>query len=195
MGNQHPFRLFIETFTSLKEEEWSSIAACLTRKYYKKEEILLTAGTVCKKLYFLESGYLRYFLLIDGEEVTKYFTEPPYCFTSQRSFDHQIPTDDYIQALEDSHVWEMNRSDAFALCRYASWNEFIRKLVLEVQFYTEEIMNELQSKTAEERYSELLTNGSLILQKVPLKYIASYLGIAPQSLSRIRKNLTPMSGT
>ena len=81
----------------------------------------------------------------------------------------------------------MNKTDAFELLRYPNWSEFIRKLIQEVQFFTEQILEELQTSTAEERYIKMVKENDPILLNAPLKDIASYLGIAPQSLSRIRK--------
>ncbi len=183
----HPFREFILRYANLSEQDWKPIEASLQRKEYQSGSLILEDGKICTKLYFLESGFLRYFINRDGEEVTKYFTEPPYAFTSQRSFNNNTPTNDNIQALEDSVVWEIDRADALELLKLPNWSEFVRKLVQEVQFYTEEILETLQNDTAEERYIKMIEQNSVLLQKVPQKHIASYLGIAPQSLSRIRK--------
>ncbi|MEO0468163.1 MAG: Crp/Fnr family transcriptional regulator [Bacteroidota bacterium] len=184
---KHPFHQYIQQYTDISSEEWQAIAACLERTIYPKDSILLESGAICRKVYFLESGLLRYFVWRDGEEKTKYFTQPPYCFTAQRSLNQEIPSPDSIQALEDSVVWEMSRKDAFELFRYPGWSEFVRLLVQEVQFFTEQILEALQTETAESRYIRMIEEANPLLQKVPLKYIASYLGIAPQSLSRIRK--------
>lgn len=184
----HPFKKYIASFVSLNNTDWEEIEKCLTRNEHQTGDILLRQGKVCKKLYFLESGFLRFFVMDkNGEDVTKFFTEPPYCLTSQRSFTNETPSTDNIEVMEKSIVWEIKKEDAFALLKIPAWSEFVRKLIQEVQFYTEEILQELQNKTAEERYIALLEGNSIILQKAPLKYIASYLGIAPQSLSRIRK--------
>jgi hypothetical protein len=76
------------------------------------------------------------------------------------------------------------------LYRLKSWTEFARKIIQEVQFFTEEILEALQTETAEQRYEKMLKNNPMLLQSLPLKHLASYLGIAPQSLSRIRKKMT-----
>lgn len=183
----HPFRKYILNYNPLIEEEWTQIENCITRKEYKKGDIILESGKICRKLYFLEEGFLRFYVLRDGEKVSKFFTEPPYCFTSQRSFTNEVPTNDNIGALKDSVVWEMSKVNAFNLLSIFNWSEFVRKLIQEVQFYTEQILEEAQNNTAEERYIKLLEDNSFIIQSVPLKDIASYLGITPQSLSRIRK--------
>lgn len=183
----HPFKKYILKYTDLSNEDWALIERNLNRKEYKTNDLILRDGKICKKLYFLESGFLRFFINRDGEEVTKYFTEPPYCFTSQRSFANNLPSNDNIQVLESAVVWEMDKKVTFDLLTLPKWSEFIRKLIQEVQFYTEEILEALQNDTAEERYIRMIETNSIILQKVPQKDIASYLGIAPQSLSRIRK--------
>lgn len=192
----HPFRTFINSYVSLSDEEWRNVSACLERSVYPKGALLLEEGQICRKLYFLESGILRFYVnKSNGEEVTKFFTQSPYCFTSQRSFSQELPAQENIQALAQSTVWEMLQQDAIKLLSQPSWNEFVRKLVQEVQFYTDNILQELQSQTAEERYITMLEAGNPLLQQVPLKYIASYLGIAPQSLSRIRKKYQQQKGS
>ncbi|MEL7424436.1 MAG: Crp/Fnr family transcriptional regulator [Bacteroidota bacterium] len=184
----HSFRSYITQYTSLSQGDWEQIAACLTERIYSKGTILLEEGKICRKLYFLESGLMHFYVNRDGREVTKFFTEPPYCFTSQRSFNKDLPAGESIQAITDSRVWEMNKSDAFRLLdELPSWNTFVRTLIQEVQYYTEVILEDLQNKTAEERYAEMIVERTALLEQLPLKYLASYLGIAPQSLSRIRK--------
>jgi len=183
----HPFRKYILTYHPIRQEEWEVVEQCLTRKEYQKGTLLLEDGKICRKLFFLEEGFLRFFIMKDGKDISKFFTAPPYCFTSQRSFTKAIPTEDNIEALQDSVVWEIDKADAYDLLRYSNWSAFTRKLVQEVQYFTEEILTDLQNSTAEERYIRMIEEEDLILQNAPLKDIASYLGIAPQSLSRIRK--------
>ena len=185
----HPVLAYLGSFTRISDSEWEEIEPCLVRRTYKRGEILLEIGQVCEQLFFIESGLLRFFFYRDGEEISKFFTEAPKCFTVQRSLTNETPSEDGIEVLEDAMVWEMSRKDAFELLRYRSWSEFVRKLIQEVQFQTEQILQSVQNETAEERYRKLLEEDAKLVSKVPLKYLASYLGIAPQSLSRIRKNL------
>jgi CRP/FNR family transcriptional regulator, anaerobic regulatory protein len=186
---QHPVRVFIEKYTPISNENWQLIKICLEKKTYSKEQLLVEEGKVCKTLYFLESGLLRFFISKEGNEITKFFTEAPYCFTSQRSFTAQKPANENIETLEDCIIWEMSQTDAFRLLENPSWSEFVRKLVQEVQGFTEEILEEIQTETAENRYRKMIETANPLLQRVPLKHLASYFGIAPQSLSRIRKQI------
>jgi len=183
------FQTFITQYAPLTIHDWKQIEPCLKRRVIQPGELLLKEGQVCRNLWFLESGFLRYFVLKGADDVTKFFTNPPYCFTSQRSFNEQIPSRENIEALEESVIWEMSRADTYRLRELKNWALFARKLTQEVQFFTEEILEELQYETAENRYRKMLETGSPLLQKVPLKHLASYLGIAPQSLSRIRKKI------
>lgn len=184
----HPLRQFITSYTAINDADWSQIEPCLTRLETPKHTLILTQGTVCRYLYFLESGLLRFYVMKDGNEVTKFFTDVPYVFTSQKSFTSQQPARESIETLEDSMLWRMTYSDAFRLLEVASWNTFIRQLIQQVQTYTEEILEALQTETAENRYRAMLIHQRSLVQRVPLKHLASYLGIAQQSLSRIRKN-------
>lgn len=183
------FRSFVAQYTSIPEADWKRIADCFERKIFEKDEIILMEGKICRHLYFIETGLLRYFIWKDGKDITKFFTEAPYCFTSQQSFSSEKPATESIQAIEKSVVWQTTLQQANDLLELKSWNTFVRKLIQEVQFYTEEILQEIQTETAEQRYVKMLTEQGEFVQRIPLKYLASYLGIAPQSLSRIRKKI------
>lgn len=183
------FRKFIENYTTLSDSEWKEISACFQQRTLQKDEILLQEGKICRHLYFIESGLLRYFINKDGIDITKFFTEAPYCFTSQVSFTAEKPATENIQALEKSIIWQTTLKQANDLLELKSWNTFVRKLIQEVQYYTEEILQELQTETAENRYRKMLKNNPSLLQRIALQHLASFFGIAPQSLSRIRKKL------
>ncbi|MEM6721380.1 MAG: Crp/Fnr family transcriptional regulator [Bacteroidota bacterium] len=184
------FRKFVEKYVNIPDTDWKLISAQFQRKQLPKKFNILAQGEVCKHLYFLESGLLRYFVLKDGNEMTKFFTIAPYCFTSQASFNSGKPSNEYIQTIEESVVWEISFQENELLLQLPSWNMFARKITQEVQFFTEEILEALQSETAEIRYQKLLKNQPELLQRIPLKHLASFFGVAPQSLSRIRKKLT-----
>lgn len=183
----HPFRQYIHQYSPLPDSLWEELSAGLSCQVYPTKSVVLEYGKICKKLYFLEQGLLRYVGYKKGEEVTKFFTLPPYCFTAQRSFTREEPSEESIIVVEEAVIWELDRKPAFELLRQPAWSEFIRQLVQEVQYNTEQLMSALQTSTAEERYLALLEENSPLVQKVPLKHLASFLGIAPQSLSRIRK--------
>jgi CRP-like cAMP-binding protein len=182
-------RQFIESYTKLSDSDWEQISACFEKRVIEKDEILLHEGRICRHLYFLESGLLRYFINKDGNDITKFFTDAPYCFTSQVSFTTEKPATENIQAIEQSVIWQATLEQVNDLLELKSWSTFVRKLIQQVQYYTEEILQEIQTETAENRYKKMINHNPQLLQRVPLKYLASFFGIAPQSLSRIRKKI------
>lgn len=189
------FRQFMEKYTALPAGEWMQIANCFEKRMIEKDELLLEQGKVCRHLYFLESGLLRFFTFKDGNDVTKFFTDAPYCFTSQASFNAEKPATENIQAIEKSVAWQIPLKQTNDLLALKSWADFARQITREVQFFTEEILEELQTETAEFRYEKMLRDSPALVRRVPLKHLASYLGIAPQSLSRIRKKMATQKRT
>jgi CRP-like cAMP-binding protein len=183
------FKQFIENYTTLSDSDWKEISQCFEQRILEKEEVLLAEGKICRHLYFIKSGLLRFYINKDGNDITKFFTDAPYCFTSQVSFTAEKPATENIQAIEKSVIWQTTLKEANELLELKSWNTFVRKLIQEVQYYTEQILQEIQTETAEHRYEKMMQTNPTLLQRVPLKYLASFLGIAPQSLSRIRKKI------
>ncbi len=88
------------SYASFSSQDWEEVENCLARQAYPLGALILYEGQICRKLYFLETGFLRFSINRDGEEVTKFFTAAPYCFTSQRSFTDEIPSTDNIEVLE-----------------------------------------------------------------------------------------------
>lgn len=91
------------------------------------------------------------------------------------SFTAEKPANESIQAIEKSVVWQTTFQQANDLLELKSWNTFIRKLIQEVQVYTEEILEEIQTETAEQRYINMLTQQGDFVQRIPLKYKEQYL--------------------
>ncbi len=182
------FKIFIENYIQLSDVDWQKIELHFEKKIFKKNELILEPGSVCNHFYFLETGLLRFFYDVDGEDITKTFTLAPYCFTSKLSFRNQIPSNEGIQALEDTTVWQTSFQQYKRLEDIVAWNIFIRKLLNEIQEFSENFYLEAKIMTAEARYQKLFGEyPASLMQKIPLKHLSSFLGIAPQSLSRIRK--------
>jgi CRP-like cAMP-binding protein len=184
------FRKFIERYTTLTSNEWMTIQQEFTRKEISKKELILEENKVCRSFSFIESGLLRYFYYEDGQDITKTFTIPPFCFTSRISFRNQTPAKENIQALEDSIIWQTSYKQYRELEKLNCWNTFISKLLNEIDEFTELMMRQSKTMTQEERFQYITNNyPQCILQRIPQKYMATFLGIAPQSLSRIKKSL------
>ncbi len=179
----------MEEYVSVSNSDWQEISACSELVELEKKELLLQSGKTCKYLYFLEEGLLHFFISKGGDHTTKFFTVAPYVFTSQQSFNLQIPAKENIETLEKSRLWRIEKEDVSRLIsELESWNSFANKITLEVQKFTEEILEEIQTETAEARYAKMLETRGDLVQRLPLEVLASYLGIAPQSLAESEKN-------
>jgi CRP-like cAMP-binding protein len=181
------FRKFIEGYTSVPDTDWQVIQQEFEKKEFAKNELILEEGNICRHFYFLEDGIIRFYILHDGNDITRFFTTAPYCFTSRNSFRTRTPAQESIQALNRVIVWQTTLNQANELLELKSWSDFTRKFLHEVQGYTEELLLENKTETAEQRYGKLLIKYPDLIQKIPLKHLSTFLGIAPQSLSRIRK--------
>lgn len=187
-------REFIEKYSELNDEEWNSIEQLFEIKEFDRNELILEEGKICRYFYYLESGLIRFYGNINGEDFTKTFTIAPYCFTSKISFRKQEASSEGIQALERTKVWRISFANYKKLEAFNSWNIFIRKLLNEIQEFGETFYLDIRTMTAEARYKKILEEyPEELLQKIPLKHLSSFLGVAPQSLSRIRKKINENS--
>lgn len=184
------FKKLIEKYTIVPDDDWIIIQKAFTKQEFPKNALILEEGKICRYFYFYESGLVRFFCNVNGEDVTKTFALAPYCFTSNISFRNQTPATEGIQALEKTVLWKITFEKYNELEQLDSWKNFIKKLYNEIQEYMERWLLESKIYTAEKNYQLLHERFPAdFLQRIPLKHMASFLGVAPQSLSRIRNNL------
>lgn len=183
-------KTFLQKYVELPDKDWEKIRQDFDKQVFKKDEFILEEGKICRYFYFFEKGLIRFFLHVDGEDVTKNFAIAPYCFTSKVSFRNQSPAKEGIQALDETVLWKIDRQQYKKLEELESWNLFMRKLISEIQEFIENRLLESKIYTAEKNYTNLLDRyPAELMQRIPLKHLASFLGVAPQSLSRIRNKL------
>ncbi|QWX83627.1 Crp/Fnr family transcriptional regulator [Cellulophaga sp. HaHaR_3_176] len=159
-----------------------------------KNTVLLDKDTISTKTYFLEKGYIRsYILNEDNEEVTTNIYTAP-CFVNDfLSFFKKQPTKEVYQTLTDCSFWETNFDNVQAnFHNITEFREFSRLLFVINYYKLNDRLIEMASQKAETRYLNLLKLQPHIFYHVPLKIIASYLGITDSSLSRIRKEISKM---
>ena len=163
---------------------------CFEQQVFSKNDYLLTWGKICRHLYFLEKGALRGYYDLDKKEITHWFAFENDFVTSFHSFITQQPSVENIQFLEGSIVWCISKEKLTAL--FNEYHEIERLVRIAYEKYyirLEERFVGSQFKTAAERYENLLHQSPHMLERVPLGYIASYLGISQETLSRIRGRL------
>ena len=172
------------------------VVAEITKKFcdftLNKNTILLDKNTISTKTFFLEKGYIRsYILNEDNEEITTNIYSAP-CFVNDfLSFFKKQPTKETYQTITDCSFWETNLEEVQNnFHNIPEFREFSRLLFVINYSKLNERVIEIASKKAETRYLNLLKFQPNIFQNVPLKIIASYLGITDSTLSRIRKEVS-----
>jgi CRP-like cAMP-binding protein len=161
------------------------------QKVYKKGDHLLAEGEICRNVIFVESGLVRYYFNKDGEEQTSYFNKEGEFVCFYPSFLPQMPSTVNIQALEDCAVWMISFESIQQFYKEVKYGERFGRLAIETVFVSAIAqIASIYTDTPEMRYQNFLLNYPDIVQRVPQYYIASYVGVKPQSLSRIRKRLS-----
>lgn len=180
----------IQQYIPLSSEDEAIITALFRPLKLRKSEHLLEAGQVCRNIFFIEQGLVRYYACIDGEEKTNYFSKEGEFVCDYASFLPQQPSLTNIQALEASTVYTISHDNMDVFYAKVEHGErFGRLAISEVYVTAINQINSLYTDSPELRYQTFFDKFPDIGQRIPQYYIASYLGIKPQSLSRIRKRL------
>jgi CRP-like cAMP-binding protein len=176
----------------LTDEEFTLATTFFIPKKVRRRQFLLQAGDVCKYVAFVSKGCLRSYSIDEkGEEHIVQFAIEGWWISDMKSFLTNQPAIYNIDALEDSEVLLIERTNQDKLCIAVPGCEHYFKLLMETNNSTATIrISDLIGTSAESRYLAFINTYPEIVQRVPQNQIASYLGIAPQSLSRIRKELT-----
>lgn len=181
---------YINQFVSFSEEEWQMHQAMLTRRFLKRGEFLLRAGEVCDHITFINKGVFRNYMIIDDEEVTSNFAFEGNYVTEYTSFVSRQPATDSIVAMEDAEILQMAYNQLQVVYEKAPvWQKFGRLMAEYILTFISSRNKSLLFNSPEDRYLILMKERPKVIERIPQHYIASYLGIKPESLSRIRKRL------
>lgn len=173
------------------EEEINLYMSFLTRKTLNKKEHLLVEGDVCSHVAYINKGCLRRYVIDNHlKEVILNFSLEDYWIGDLESFISQKPTIYYIQALEESELLLLSRKNfTRANEELPKFSKFHEDKVHRNHYATLMKLSVAKSATPEEKYLSLMREQPQLFQRVPLHFIASYLGIEPESLSRLRKRI------
>ena len=183
-------REYYEKITRLSEKEWFFISSHFTKRVYKKGEIITRKGEIENYLSFIESGIVRYYIPEVENELTFHFCFDKEFTCAYDSFLCQNPSEYQLQALTDIEIWSIRYEDLQKVYLQTKVGNYLGRFAAE-KLYLAKSKREMSllKYTAKERYLNLFEENPEIIEKIPLKYIASYIGITPQGLSRIRKQI------
>ncbi|WP_333863743.1 Crp/Fnr family transcriptional regulator [Sphingobacterium sp.] len=181
----------IEKTVSIDEGEKEFVAELFHEKKFVKGEYFLKEGDVCRYVGFMISGVMRYYINDDGEEKTYGFAKESDFVCNNESFLPQQPSRQIIQALEDCTLLVIGYNDLQKFYTSLKNGERFGRMVIEQVFVkTLQGLNSFYTDSPELRYEKFVKEYPDLLQRIPQYYIASYVGVKPQSLSRIRSRNT-----
>lgn len=183
------FQKYLSEHLHVDESTIAKLLVDCSSKVWKKDSFLMREGTICKQIFFVENGLLRQYSVDEkGKEHILNFAPENWLVSDRESSFFNAPSPYFIQALEDTEVIILDQNFLEELAQeYPDFATFNMRLL---HHHIREMQNRIElllSASAEERYDHFLNRYPDIVHRVPQAMIASYLGITPESLSRIRK--------
>mgnify|MGYP001794210687 CR=1 FL=1 len=177
----------IQYHVNLPEDVYKIFLKSATKKEVAKNTILFHPPKVNRKCLFIKSGLLRGYRIVDGKDYTHHFFKPGWFATDFESFLSNNPSSLYIKSLTKVSYFEFDKEVLIKLYKTHHQLERLGRIIAEKAYLsTVEKFSEIQTLDLRDRYQSLIKKNPQLFQDVPQKYIASYLGVSEQSLSRIK---------
>jgi CRP-like cAMP-binding protein len=184
------FKKYLMQMTPMDNESFDIAIKYLQIERIKKGEHLVREGQICNKIAFIYNGLFRIYYLKEGIEINTCFCKENSITSSFNSFINQIPSKESIQTIEDSVIVTLSSANLTDLYKESTIWQNIRLLLTEKEcLRLSERATSLSFESALDKYKNLLKYQPEIIQRVPIQYIASYLGISRETLSRIRSQI------
>lgn len=182
---------YIQTYFSVNLDDLAKISSFFKPMTLKKGDYFLRIGRPSERLGFVQTGIIREFVIIDDKEVTKWISTKGYFVVDLSGFIFQQPARWNIQALTDCELYVINKQDYQKIkLLIPAWTELEKLFIAKCFTVLEDRVLQHISMTAEERYKQLFNSNKELFIQVPLQYLASMLGMTPETLSRLRKKVT-----
>lgn len=180
----------ISRYIDLSNDEATAFAECIPIKTFKKGEILLREGQISRDSYFVIQGCLRKYYIMNGEEKTTEFYVEDESVASLQSYINKTPANHYFECVEESRLAVLSYDKEQELFKRVPKYETLCRMSMEDNFgEQQEALAKFIMSSPEERYKNLVDTRPDLLQRIPQYHLASYLGVKPESLSRIRKRI------
>lgn len=183
-------RNYFENITSMSESDWLIFSSKLERREFPKKAVLLEVGKTENYLSFVEKGIVRFYIPKEENDITFFFAFQNQFMSGYNSFLTRSASTFQIETLTKVTLWSVSYANLQKIYRESTVGNLIGRNASE-QLYINTLKRELSllNDTAEQRYLKLFEEQPRIFEQIPLKYIASYIGITPQALSRIRRRI------
>lgn len=179
---------YIKTYFGVTDENLAKISSYFIPVSLKKGDFFLKAGRNSDRLGFVQSGIIREFVNIDDKEVTKWISTSGYFVVDLSSFIFHQPARWTIQALTDCELFVISDKDYKKIGKdIPEWAQLEKLFIAKCFTVLEDRILTHLSMTAEERYNHLFNFNKELFNQVPLQYLASMLGMTPETLSRLRR--------
>lgn len=175
----------------IKEAELTNFLSCLKTRTYDANELILVEGQMEDYLSFIDKGIVRYFVASKNKEITVDFAFEGSFYCAYDSFYSRKQTVMYIQAITNCQLYSISYENLQSLYENCSIAKKLGQSATEY-LLSKKVRRELDLliKTPQERYEALLKNRTKLIKHIPQMYIASYIGVVPETLSRIRKRIS-----
>jgi len=178
---------YLHSIQPLPEGLAGYLRQIIKRKELSRKEYLLKEGQVCRHIHFIEKGLLRCYYIKDGGEVSSWFMKEKDVCIAVESYYGQEPSLENIQALEDTVVYSVTYEELDRIYRnFPAFNYTGRILTERYYRLSEQRSKSMRMQRSHERYDWLMDRYPELMQRVPAKYIASYLGITEVTLSVVK---------
>jgi CRP-like cAMP-binding protein len=175
----------------LSDSELDALEECLLARDVSKGDFVVRAGQVCKYVSFVNKGLVRLYYTFDGKDISTGFAGSGEYTAEYESFLTRKPAAQNIGALTDSQIIDLGFDDMQRLYnQYPAFQEFGRKMSEMLFILLNQRNTALLALTPEERYRNMIASNQRLLQQVPQYMLASFIGVTPEHLSRIRKKMS-----